>query len=210
MLAWDIAIRGEHGGARNPTGRNQHSTDGEQEVNIDNVNVDLTADAPPAGADADAPIIPHGTVRPSGNTVSQGLRRLERAAKSGDHAAADLLRRVVDPDSTMTNPRYPGRTLRHTGDLRVRNAVCLSFPIVKPKRYTGTGNLRVTYGGGGRDHARGWGVRLGRAPPHPARSPGSPARDIRVRHPGMASRNSPRLSRAMCVYGIVSRIVEFD
>ena len=94
MLAWDKAIRGEHGGAREGAGRKPAiTTDAPPhnpetgEINVDNVNVDKEQG---------------GTIRPTGNTAQQGLRRLEKAASAGDGNAADLLRRVVDPADAMT------------------------------------------------------------------------------------------------------------
>jgi hypothetical protein len=37
-----------------------------------------------------------------GNSAQAGIRRLEKAASGGDGNAADLLRRVVDPNDAMT------------------------------------------------------------------------------------------------------------
>ncbi len=86
MLAWDKAVRGEHGGNRNPTGRNQHTP--EPEVAADVVKRDnVTLDHPE---------------RQGGNSQQQGLRRLEKAAIAGDGNAADFLRRVVNPADAMT------------------------------------------------------------------------------------------------------------
>ena len=76
MLAWDKAIRGEHGGNRNPTGRNQHTAEPELTPDLvkrDNVTLDHSE-------------------RQGGNSQQQGLRRLEKAASAGDGNAADLLR----------------------------------------------------------------------------------------------------------------------
>ncbi len=87
MLAWDKAVRGEHGGNRNPTGRNQHTPEPDavaDVVNVSNIHVD------------------HIPERPAGTTAQAGLRRLEKAASAGDGNAADLLRRVVNPDDAMT------------------------------------------------------------------------------------------------------------
>jgi len=86
MLAWDKAVRGEHGGNRNPAGRNQHSPEPEavsDMVKSDNVTLDQAE-------------------RQGGNSQQQGLRRLEKAASAGDGNAADLLRRVINPDDAMT------------------------------------------------------------------------------------------------------------
>ncbi len=91
MLAWDKAVRGEHGGNRNPTGRNQHTPEPESgavEVKPDNILLDL--------APASKPSSDYGT------SAQAGLRRLEKAASDGDGNAADLLRRVIDPDDAMT------------------------------------------------------------------------------------------------------------
>jgi len=88
MLAWDKAVRGEHGGNRNPTGRNQHTPEPEavpDVVKLDNIQLDQSKGASPTGTSAQA-----------------GLRRLEKAASAGDGNAADLLRRVVNPDDAMT------------------------------------------------------------------------------------------------------------
>ncbi len=103
MLAWDKAVRGEHGGNRNPAGRNQHSPEPEavsDMVKSDNVTLDQAE-------------------RQGGNSQQQGLRRLEKAASAGDGNAADLLRRVVDPASPLPQPhprRVPVRKL-NTGCL---------------------------------------------------------------------------------------------
>lgn len=86
MLAWDKAVRGEHGGNRNPTGRNQHTP--EPDAVADLVKCDnITLDQPE---------------RQGGTSQQQGLRRLEKAASAGDGNAADLLRRVINPDDAMT------------------------------------------------------------------------------------------------------------
>ena len=80
---WDRATRGDHGGAHNPTGLGGKSGKTEADiVNDDNVNVDN----------------PPGTIRPTGNSSQAGLRRLEKAASAGDGNAADLLRRILDPN----------------------------------------------------------------------------------------------------------------
>lgn len=87
MLAWDKAVRGEHGGNRNPAGRNQHTPEpaaAADVVNVSNIHVD------------------HIPERPAGTTAQAGIRRLEKAASAGDGNAADLLRRVVNPDDAMT------------------------------------------------------------------------------------------------------------
>jgi hypothetical protein len=76
-LHWDRAVRGDHGGAHNPTGINQHSE--ADQVNVDNVNVDQM-----------------GTVRPVGNSAQAGLRRLDRAAQAGNEQAATMLAKVLD------------------------------------------------------------------------------------------------------------------
>lgn len=39
---------------------------------------------------------------PMGNSAQAGIRRLEKAASVGDGNAADLLRRVINPDDAMT------------------------------------------------------------------------------------------------------------
>lgn len=80
-------MRGEHGGNRNPTGRNQHTTEPQgvpDMVKVSNIHVD------------------HMPERPAGTTAQAGLRRLEKAASAGDGNAADLLHRVVNPDDAMT------------------------------------------------------------------------------------------------------------
>lgn len=89
MLAWDKAVRGEHGGAREGAGRKSASAeiplhDPETgEIKSDNVTLDKSE-------------------RQGGNSQQQGLRRLEKAASAGDGNAADLLRRVVNPNDAMT------------------------------------------------------------------------------------------------------------
>jgi hypothetical protein len=91
MLAWDKAVRGEHGGAREGAGRKPavaadvpaHDPD-TGEINVSNIHVEKTPD------------------RPAGTTAQAGLRRLDNAARAGDNNAADLLRRVIDPHDTMT------------------------------------------------------------------------------------------------------------
>ncbi len=91
MLAWDKAVRGEHGGNRNPTGRNQHTPEPESgavEVKPDNILLDL--------APASKPSSDYGT------SAQAGLRRLEKAASSGDRNAADLLHRVIDTNDAMS------------------------------------------------------------------------------------------------------------
>jgi hypothetical protein len=85
MLAWDQAIRGDHGGSHNPnrdpeTGRLTAPT-----LNVDNIHVE-----------------DNGTVRPTGTSAEAGLRRLDKAAQGGDEKAAALLHRVVDPNDDMT------------------------------------------------------------------------------------------------------------
>jgi hypothetical protein len=85
QLAWDRAVRGEHGGAHNPEGIGGKSGKQPIIVNVDNVNVDNG-----------------GTVRPTGNSADAGLRRLDKAAQAGDEKAADMLRRVLDPNDPMT------------------------------------------------------------------------------------------------------------
>jgi hypothetical protein len=79
-------MTGGHGGAHNPSGKNQHSKVASDEVNVSNANVDLASN----------------TVRPAGNSAQAGLRRLEKAAEAGDGNAADMLRRVLDPNDPMT------------------------------------------------------------------------------------------------------------
>ncbi len=108
MLAWDVAVRGEHGGAREGAGRKPavaadappHDPE-TGEINVSNIHVDKVPD------------------RPAGTTAQAGLRRLEKAASAGDGNAADLLRRVVDPASPLPQPhprRVPVRKL-HAGCL---------------------------------------------------------------------------------------------
>jgi len=84
-------VRGEHGGAREGAGRKPAVTvdapphDPETgEINVSNIHVDKVPD------------------RPAGTTAQAGIRRLEKAASAGDGNAADLLRRVVNPDDAMT------------------------------------------------------------------------------------------------------------
>lgn len=88
MLAWDKAVRGEHGGAREGAGRKPA----------------VAADAPPHDQEtgeikADIVSLENkpDRVRPTdyGNSAQAGLRRLEKAASVGDGNAADLLRRDV-------------------------------------------------------------------------------------------------------------------
>jgi hypothetical protein len=73
MLAWDRAVRGEHGGAHNPTGTNQHT----KEVKPDNILLDQKARKKAA--------VDYGT------STDAGLRRLDKAAARGDAKAADML-----------------------------------------------------------------------------------------------------------------------
>ncbi len=90
MLAWDKAVRGEHGGNHNPTGRNQHTPEPESTsdvVKLNNIQLDQGKGVAPTGTSAQA-----------------GIRRLEKAASAGDGNAADLLRRVVDPASPLPQP----------------------------------------------------------------------------------------------------------
>lgn len=90
VLAWDKAVRGEHGGSRNSTGRNQHTLEPEVAADVvkaDNIRLDLQVRKPPSDY---------------GNSAQSGLRRLEKAASASDGNAADLLRRVVNPDDAMT------------------------------------------------------------------------------------------------------------
>ncbi len=95
MLAWDKAVRGEHGGAREGAGRKPA----------------VAASAPPHDPEtgeikADIVSLENkpDRVRPTdyGNSAQAGIRRLEKAASAGDGNAADLLRRVVNPDDAMT------------------------------------------------------------------------------------------------------------
>jgi hypothetical protein len=85
MLAWDQAVRGEHGGAHNPEGIGGKSGKQADIVNVDNIHVDNK-----------------GTVRPAGTSTDAGLRRLDKAAQAGDEKAADMLRRVLDPNDPTT------------------------------------------------------------------------------------------------------------
>jgi len=86
-------VRGEHGGAREGAGRKPavaadappHDLE-TGEINVDIINVEKS----------------DGTIRPTGTSAAHGLRRLEKAASAGDGNAADLLRRVVDPNDAMT------------------------------------------------------------------------------------------------------------
>jgi len=91
MLAWDKAVRGEHGGAREGAGRKPA----------------VAADAPPHDPETGeikGYIIPleKQVSKGTGTSAQLGLRRLEKAATAGDGNAADLLRRVVNPDDAMT------------------------------------------------------------------------------------------------------------
>ncbi len=93
MLAWDKAVRGEHGGNRNPTGRNQHTPEPESAPNmvkLDNIQLDQDKGIAPTGTSAQA-----------------GLRRLEKAASAGDGNAADLLCQLVDPSEKGATRRSP-------------------------------------------------------------------------------------------------------
>jgi len=91
MLAWDKAVRGEHGGNRNPTGRNQHTP--EPEAVPDVVKPDIIRLDQGAASKSSSDY---------GTSAQAGIRRLEKAASAGDGNAADLLRRVVNPDDAMT------------------------------------------------------------------------------------------------------------
>jgi len=95
MLAWDKAVRGEHGGARERAGRKPAvaaevlTHDPETgEIKAGNIRLENT---PAAKLSSDY-----------GTSAQAGLRRLEKAASSGDGNAADLLRRVANPDDPMT------------------------------------------------------------------------------------------------------------
>ncbi len=85
MLAWDKAVRGEHGGAREGAGRKpavaaevpDHDPE-TGEIKLDNIQLEKPVSDAPTGTSAQA-----------------GLRRLEKAASAGDGNAADLLRRVM-------------------------------------------------------------------------------------------------------------------
>jgi len=95
MLAWDKAVRGEHGGAREGAGRkpavvaeappHDPETGG---IKSDNIRLESTLSGKPSSD--------------YGTSAQAGLRRLEKAASAGDGNAADLLRRVVNPDDAMT------------------------------------------------------------------------------------------------------------
>jgi hypothetical protein len=91
MLAWDRAVRGEHGGAREGAGRKAASQE-------------LPPHDPETGEiKSDNVTLEKGQVdRRGGNSSQQGLRRLEKAADAGDGNAVDLLRRVLDPNDAMT------------------------------------------------------------------------------------------------------------
>lgn len=95
MLAWDRAVRGEHGGAREGAGRKP------------TVAADVPAHDPDTG-EIKAHIVSLENkperVRSTdyGNSAQAGLRRLEKAASAGDGNAADLLRRVMDLNDAMT------------------------------------------------------------------------------------------------------------
>ena len=112
LLAFDRETRRNDGGANNPnrdeaTGRLIPRTE-------DDI---LTVD------------IIHGEVdkavaRPTGTSSQAGLRRLEKAAEAGDGNAADMLRRVLDPNDPMTvngacvhmGWRQPTKTVVDTDD----------------------------------------------------------------------------------------------
>jgi len=81
LLAFDRETQGEHGGAHNPQGRNQHSAP--DPVNVDNIHVDQPE-------------------RPTGTSAQAGIRRLRRAAKAGNETASHLLAQVVDETSKMS------------------------------------------------------------------------------------------------------------
>lgn len=91
MLAWDRAVRGEHGGAHNPNRDPQTGRFVSKPVEClksDNVRLEDAAKK-------------LGTLD-YGNSAQAGLRRLEKAASSGDQTAAALLRRVVNPNDNMS------------------------------------------------------------------------------------------------------------
>ncbi len=89
MLAWDQAVRGEHGGNRNPSGINQHAPPKQPaEVKPDNILLDQK---PQKSANSDY-----------GTSTQAGLRRLEKAATAGDPNASAALRRVLDPKDKLT------------------------------------------------------------------------------------------------------------
>ena len=50
---------------------------------------------------------------PTGTSSQAGLRRLEKAAASGDGNAVDVLRRVLDPNDPMTVNLLVSRVPRH-------------------------------------------------------------------------------------------------
>lgn len=88
ILAWDKAVRGEHGGAREGAGRKPavaaEAPDHDAETGEIKPDIVRLENAP--------------TAKPSseyGNSAQAGLRRLEKAASAGDGNAADLLRRVM-------------------------------------------------------------------------------------------------------------------
>jgi hypothetical protein len=86
MLAWDRAVRGEHGGAREGAGRPPKNSLASRPINFksDNVTLEKHSD------------------RKGGNSQQQGIRRLERAATSGNQKASDLLQKVTDPAAKLS------------------------------------------------------------------------------------------------------------
>jgi hypothetical protein len=81
---FDAAIKGQHGGAHNPTGLGGRSGKVTSTVvNVDNINVVKK------------------TVRPTGTSSDQGLRRLRKEADAGNAAAKEQLADVLSEKTTV-------------------------------------------------------------------------------------------------------------
>ena len=104
MLAWDRAVRGEHGGAHNPQGIGGKS--GKKAPDIVKSDVIRLDKAVGKKGNSDY-----------GTSAQSGLRRLERAASAGNPNAAEALRRVLDPRDDLTV-----------------NAACIALGWRKPTR----------------------------------------------------------------------------
>lgn len=93
MLAWDRARRGEHGGLREGAGRppSKLLEPPREPPEIKPDNIRLEGSDPPRSRPLDY-----------GTSVDAGLRRLDKAAQAGDARAAELLRRVLDKDDSLS------------------------------------------------------------------------------------------------------------
>lgn len=98
MLAWDKAMRGEHGGAREGAGRKPAVATPEHdpetgEIKLDNIQLEKPVSDAPTGTSAQA-----------------GLRRLEKAASAGDAP------RHAEQGVSALNPPVPPAELQPWSD----------------------------------------------------------------------------------------------